>query len=234
MSNVLLSYREYRDSYGLVHPSPNTISHNGIRFTSEALVALKNQGELDSDTKNSFYLAIRACEIEPGLFRRHPTSHLLEQEGPDDYYALGLIAYILDAQFIAQRVVNYGTRNKWNFNNVNPGKLTPSSFLGRQQQLVAHLYFASGLKPPLISKIWWLFVVCAALFNKKENQDGWILTWMLVKVSADVKCRLVQRARKSWIKKFKKVWPYGVGSVLGSYFNNPNHPSAKFLVGEYG
>jgi len=231
---ILLEFKNYMDSYGLVHPEPNTISHNGIRFTVEYAAACARLGLLSTDVKNQIFLSIQACEKLPGLYQRHPIEHQRSQEGPDDYVAIGLLAKLLGASFIAERLINYGKQNGFVFNNIHPGKFTLSSWLGRQPQLIAHWYFAAGKKAPLFHRMVWVATILMASRAKREDQDAWILSWMLVKASVDSSSFTVNVARRAWIKSFKKAWPGGVGEVLGDYFNNKDHPSAKYLIGEFG
>ncbi len=127
----------YFDQYGLVTPSQNSpySSDNGLLYSSQAYILLKRHGEMKPEIESWFKRVVKSCEIEPGLFQRLPLKHgKTRQQGPDDY--IGLCAA---SQEIAERVWTYGKKHGFSYNNVEPGKWTLRSFIGRQPPFLAHV-----------------------------------------------------------------------------------------------
>ena len=237
-------YKHYTDKYGLIQPSTRDgageTSHNGLRFTAEALVAFNNHGKLSREYKYAFLKAIFSCQSMAGLYNRYPGANQL-QESVDDLCGVGLSSFILRRNYLAREILHYGRRNFGFFNNENPGsifrlnswKINWSAFLWRQVQVFCHLRWAAEENPNCFQKLWWIIVILMGTKRQKDDQDGWVLSWMLVKV-AKKRGPIVERVRKYWIKKFKKIHPNGIGPVLGDYFGNDKHPNAVYLVGEFG
>lgn len=125
------------------------------------------------------------------------------------------------------RILNLGRGIRYVYNNVDPGKFTLSSWLGRQPALIAHLKIAAGITPTLLERLVW----CAGLWvaPSKDNHDAWILSWCRVR-SWRKRGILEKLSVWMWERKFKKIWG-NPGDLLAAYFNNPNHPNAVYLKG---
>lgn len=230
--DVIEAYRSRIDEHGLVQPDGGT-SHNGIRFTAEYVVALvRCDDQIPKEEAKRILTAIKSCQAEPGLYHRFPGAFTL-QEGPDDYVGLGLISYYLNTN-IADEILAYGKKTlpRYNFNNINPGKFNKSAWLGRQGQLICHLYYGSTQDPPWYLRLWHRLAVLKSAFGEKDDQDNWVLTWMLVKIMPDG--YLNNLVKMIWINRFKKHHPKGIGQVLCDYFNQTTHPHSTYLDGEFG
>jgi hypothetical protein len=126
------------------------------------------------------------------------------------------------------RVLSLGSPVRWVWNNNDPRGFSEASWLGRQQNLVCHLQVAAGENPPLWRKFWWCLTILSSMFSDPTDQDSWILSWLCVRTMGD-RFWLCKWVGKLWTWKFKKAWPHGAGQLLGSYFNNEQHPLAVWL-----
>lgn len=252
----------YKDSFGLVHPSPpstNGISQNGPRFTGEYLQCEENHGEIDSTIIAQLRMALLACQEPLGNLRRHPNS--LEQQSVDDTMAALYWAPKVGSPFaedwllfgrkyapkecaepkldnwwgrIVWRLLKTTKLHRYTYNTEDPTKWTLAAWIGRQQQIVAHAQIMAGERVPFLRKLWWTVVVgILAVKKAKHDQDAWVLTWYLVKAARQHPSLMIQWARRKWISKFKTTWPEGLGEVLADYMG-PTHPSTKWLRGEFG
>lgn len=227
-------YRPYIDRFGLVQPEPDTTSDNGIRFTTEALIAMSLQYEATHEEyipilMNNLIQAIIACQVKPGLLTRSPVHH--NQEGPDDYYAAACIGALFHRP-LAQSIYDYGMANSWCFNNVSPNEWNPHAWLGRQPALVVHIKNCSGRELNLIEQ-------CAIsagilLSARSSDQDGKILMWFCIKAIKGKYC-LVDKAIKYWDRKLREKYQGGIGDCLGAYYSPKHweHPNSKYLMNEF-
>lgn len=223
-SSIIEDFQEFTSpTTGLIAPMPHGGSGNGVLYTAIAVLLLKaNQCVSASESANkskiinSYVDSIYKCFIEPGLLSRGAGSY--DQEGPDDYIG----ACTLPTFAVA--ILKYGKSHWFNYNNVNPGKITKSSFMLRQPQLIAHMYYGAYRRPNIFLRLYWsLAVIYAALTTNKTDQDGWMLTWLLV--------------YNNYNSLAAKIWRYRVNKVFGNqglknlnYLNNGDHPITKWWV----
>lgn len=236
---IFNDFKKYKDHYGLVQPKPNHTSGNGLRYTGDFVAALFVNKKIIWTSKEmveereAILKAVKACAREPGLYMRTP-KRFNHQQGPDDYVGLGTISCFLYPR-IAQEILHYGRNQKqpkYNYNTVTPGKLTGSSWLGRQQQLIAHWQFAAGEMPNPLRWTWWYIAIIIATFSKRKNQDGWVLAWHLVLVG-EHRSRFNRWIAKWFRFRLKQTFPKGIGQCLGEYFGDFSHPLAKYLLNQF-
>jgi len=236
-------FEPYRDKFGLIHPGLtgptklDGISHNGLRFLSEYVICLINHDQMTKSEETKIMNSVLLCESTHGLFRRHPYTHYDSQIGIDDYIGLLTLSYYV-FPIVAMRVIDYGDKNFWVFNSVNPGQWDPSAWLGRFPALRAHAYFCAKRRPPLLWRLAWCGAVLWAMKAKRDDQDAWMLSYHLVQVVGD-NSWMCTRIAVLWKWRFRNVHPHGAGGVLKSYFNKEAtgeapHPSERFLLGDYG
>lgn len=180
------------DGNGLVTPNVYTGeykrgSDNGVMFTSEYYIHLKDNKELDELDLSNYEAVIKSCSVEPGLIARAPGD---KQGGPppDDLYAIAAASKTLGMPSIAKSIVDYGERNNWVFNADRPGNphwgdgRDFEAWLGRQPSLVCALKAAAGSPLP-----GWLKLVTAAIIAtscagvKKDDSDARRLAFHLVR-----------------------------------------------------
>lgn len=215
---------QYQDADGFVTPRIGVGSNNGILYTSEYYVLLVKLGLARHDDLYAFEQTMRKCQIEPGLFKRHPGAS--DQEGPDDYIGLTTAAYLLGSD-IAKEVLDYGKRHAFLYNNEMPGSVEHtddrpnySAMFGRSPSLIAHLYFAAGETPSFPLRLCWAVSVAYSAFRPSSDQDSHILSSLLVSAMGDKSglCAHAARLRPSESK---------MRQIVGDYFSDPHHPLAR-------
>lgn len=242
--NFHIDYNEFRNVYGMIEDNDEgKLGHNPLRFNTTYVYAARKWFKLSPDQIFRQQMDYRNHFIVPGLLMRSP-AHLDLQEGPDDYVAAGFYADMIDRVY-AKEILKYGRSQKWLglipkylYNNVNPGVFTGSAWIGRQQQVIAHLQWAAGETPPMWRRLWWASVILlSAYVAERDDQDGKVLSWMLIKVAYHKGGWLERFVSDRWVKIFRLQYPGGIGQVLKDYFNRGGkvpHPHEKYLWGEYG
>lgn len=227
-SSIIEDFQEFTcPSTGLIAPTPHGDSGNGVLYSAIAIIILRDRSTcLTTEARhvvralrNSYAKAIMTCFRSDaiGVLCRNP-GNTGYQEGPDDY--VGASSLLCAAYFI----LRYGKSHWFNYNNVNLDKITKSSWLLRQPQLIAHMYYGAEKKPNLFLRLYWhLAILYSALTTKKTDQDGWMLTWLLIRTHPDT---WVERV---WRKKVKKLFgDQGLKNL--NYLNNGNHPITKWWI----
>jgi hypothetical protein len=218
----------WRDKWGLTTANRELKpSANGLRFTAESLYICKKY-DLPK-TVMTLIDSMKSCQKTPGLYMRTPDNYF-GQEGPDDYHGVALASFLYDPS-MAREVLAYGqnTFPTYYYKNSDKAKLL-SPWLGRMPQLIAALKWAAGYEPTEFEKLYWMGVITASAFDKQ--QDSKMLSWALCKI-AEGREKRIDRVIAFWRNKFRRHYPYGAGQVMGKYFGNPNHPSAKYLIGDH-
>ena len=209
--DIIQDFLQYEDKHGLIQPRVGHGSFNGLLYTGIAVVLLKRHGYADVALK--YIYAMMKCQTSEhaGLYHRTPEG-AGGQEGPDDY--IGICAA---SQELALYVCRYGRRTWWTFNNITQGKFTLKSWLGRQPQLVAHMMYGAGLRPGIFRRFWWAVVIAYSAFAKKENQDAWMLAWLLITTFEKVESpsRLGRLAVRYWDWKMRRNFgPEGLKNLV--------------------
>jgi len=260
--SIIEDYKPYIDINGFVQPDSQTngpqISQNGVRFTSEYVIALALERKLNEE-KERLKKVFKSVEQKPGLLMRTPENSGGYQSIDDTIGAI-TVSYLLGTDY-ASNFLKYGrekfpTENdetdtnkervkmgrtifsilksfgpvRWVYNNINPQKFHISSYLGRFPQLIAHAMFAAGEPVPIWRQIWWSGSIIYSAFSK--STDAKALAWQLVLVGRNksILCDLVSCF---WSYMLKKHYPNGIGGVLKKYWSR-NHPSNYWLRFEYG
>lgn len=213
-------YTNYIDRYGLVQPEPNTISDNGIRFTSEAILAGYPEPE-------KLMKAIKSCEVKWGIFQRSPGN--TRQEGWDDYIGTLSSSITMKDPWIARRILLRGVFNLgFFFTNGFSFKELGSAFLWRSPSLFAfNVFAATGILFPLIPIFKWSLSLSA----ESEDQDSKVLAWLMVR-HLKGHYRTLDDSITNWQKKLDEQYPDGIGGVLGRYYSPEGyrHPNSKYLM----
>jgi hypothetical protein len=208
------------------------VGGNGLRYTAEYYLTLRARGELYDQDEMRFEDTVEACFVpgHQGLLQRHPVFWRGHQEGPDDYVAVCHASQKL-SPFIARTILEYGRRHHWVFNNARHGRFSLKAWLGRQGQLVAHMYFCAGEDPPWYLKAWWAAAVLWSCRAPKTDQDAWVLSWHLVNAAAG-RARLCDWAGRRWYRALRGSQPATLSGILRSYFA-PGHPLAAYFSDTY-
>lgn len=232
---------------GLVcdHKNPTAASGNSILKTAQKEMirasGYLNQsigGKIES-SRSAFKVVLDNCAIRPGLYRR-PIPFDMDQEGRDDYIGLGsLIACSVQPEF-AEDILRYGESHyyqwgpfhlKYSYSVFDMHFTTKASaWLGRHVEMITTLWWiahASGSRrsPSLWRRIWWS--LSTAYAGSKNDQDGWILADMMIRVCGD-RGWLERWASRTYYDRRDKIVPQGIRALLGAYLGDPDHPIAKY------
>jgi hypothetical protein len=253
----------YRDRFGFPvdRRGQTEPSGNCLMFLGEEMIIRRDLGrhEAIEDVVRLAELA-GLCEIQPGNYRRTPAGcgFSYDQEGWDDYVGLTAAATVMiDHEPVVclrlfamiSAIVLFGEKHffRWGpfrFRNAwptPPGLVAPDetkdarAWFGRYPQFMAHLRWCSGGKPNLFQRLVWCWSVAFAGFFDRDGQDPWRLTYLLVRArrsrpGAWLPERLAERI---WRFRFLKRWPGGIGEVRAAYFQDVNHPLAKYAGMEF-
>jgi hypothetical protein len=110
-----------------------------------------------------------------------------------------------------------------------PGfRINFSAWLGRLPQFVAHVYWASNKKPPLLHRIAQAIVI----WNNSKLKDGghpdtWMLTWLMVR-TMDNRCWMGRWAAKKFYANMHRI--FGPEGLKKLFYIGGKHPINKYWV----
>lgn len=196
---------------------------NGIRERCVLEMLSHKKRESKQEHMMDFMQTIRSCEVEinkvpiRGLYNRGPRK-LGDKAAHDDRRCLSAVSSVLNLPF-AREIYDYGKRNFWSFNNLNPNHFSlrdcdirfagvvPSYRLNASKDFLPleDVSICSGLLLSALSKkpgqkiIWWLQVEAFTVRGLFESQVGY--WWQCLESQ------------------------YGsMGEVFAAYYENPKHP----------
>jgi hypothetical protein len=211
---------QYTDNNKLIKPNvAYTDSGNGLLYASID-VLLRNIYNIEQ-SEVQYTLAVTDCMKEPGLLMRTPqNSYGYEQF--DDY--MGTIAAFttLNNTTIPQNIYIYAVTHLFNLNNIDPGKFTIKSFLGRYPHLWV-LTFASAFR--FFKYLLFPILITIPYFFTPNINDtsGTQLQWVFVKAVEN----LYNIKLTHWENKFVNVYGSNPLNVLFTKYYGPDHPFAK-------
>lgn len=241
---IIESFKPYKDKFGLISPDGNP-SGNGLVYTAAYLQTLKDHNEIPLGELMSAYDVVMSCYERTGLLKRNPEHR--DQEGPDDYIAIGLLSVLVGGVggVIAKSVLAYGRANiqhigpikfRYVYNNECPGTFMTrdmgtnwSAWMGRFPALICHLEFAAGEQPNLFNRLAWIAAVMKACTASAKNQDSWTQTKMMCDVARG-QGPVIDKVIKYFEYKLSQTFVCGIGQCWGQYFQNPEHPLAKWNI----
>lgn len=232
----------YTDSDGLLTSQPNPTpasSGNGLLYTSYEYITYLQWGVLTDDDKAKFVQTVQGCRSNGinGLYNRAPEK-IGDQEGPDDYYGLASAGSVnaLNVQ-IGPDIYNYGQTTYYGlfsymYNNVTPGKFTFQAWFGRQSELVAHIQMAAGKTPEYWRQLYWCASIAVASVSNPSDANHVVLDW--------AQCNnilpgldMLKSSALAWKQRMLKNYPNGMQQVFALYFNDANHPLAKWAKTDF-
>lgn len=228
-------FAEYTDINSLLQnkkdPSEGC-SGNGLLFTSHKMVNIYLLGLLKGCDVLDFNRAVSSCEVAKGLYDRSRNDR--SPESLDDY-----VGVVSASARLASRhrfdVLDYGKKYRWCFNNT-PDRFQVSSWLGRFPAFIAHCYFAANERPNMILIAAWAVSIATCARSNPQSQDEWLLSWHLINTyrgycaKTQTSYWVCDAAVKKWKNRFAEAWPGGMKAVAAKYFNDPEHPLAKYFV----
>lgn len=210
------------DSNGFVPPADITqpVSDNGVLFTSQYYILLKEHGLLTPDDVSAFIHKMRFVNID-GNLKRYPSD--TGKEGPDDYIGLCSASKALGT-IDAHLIYEYGRKTFWNYNNENPDEVTLESWLGRQPGLIGYIKYCAGhLMNPLEFLAIYVGTIITA-FGKKEDTSDKLLALTMV---SQLKNNLLFKPLCSfYLWKIRRT--YGSINELVRVYFGLNHPFSKW------
>lgn len=186
-----------------------------------------------------WFLSVKKSEVKDkdgnpvyGLYNRsfYKTDEL---QAFDDYIGLLTVSLFIDNGITAREVLVHGLKNNWNgiqiwnWNNLEPYKVTFRTWFGRYLCFIPHLYYCSKIKSSFFINFKWTIGFLLSLLNKKENTTEWIHTWFYFHASVDIDSWIVQSSRKLFLKVFIKKYPNGLRDLFNLSFG-PEHPLTKY------
>lgn len=245
-------FKSYKDRFGLVNLGGDT-TQNGVLFTTEYAVQLIKSNAPVEDELYALLEAVRNCQIQPGLLKRHPETD--EYDSMDNTTAALVLSDYLDNGKLAKdirdhglyqdidgydttqdternkrfywlaKALGFGTiRNVWN--NSNPNKFCFFSWFGRSPGLMGLIDIAAiGSTTPFRS---FSLVVGQLIPTFQDTEDGWKLSYLVWQVVKDYGF-FYRLAYKYWVKRLYKCRPGGMRQVYETYYG-PNHPLTKHMV----
>lgn len=224
-------FKEYADSDGMLTPNfhpPVNSTGNGLLYTAEEMITLHELKLLTLEDQRAWDEIVKSCLVDGGMLKRNKYKNN-EQNSHDDYTGVLTACYLLDSDFFTRNIYQYGKEHWWNFNNVNPGKFTGASWLGRFPALIAHMYWCAGKTPNLFLRLYTALATIVSSSSDRKNHDNWMLTYLRILVNND-KCWINRLANKVFMKKLFQHYPDGFRQIFKEYCVNPQHPLAKHFV----
>ena len=230
--NLREAIQDYMDGNYLVQPKLNPdlgCSGNGLLYTSEYILTLKQLGQLTDIDKWKYISAIKQCEIQPGLFERNPIAFKQDQESVDDHYGLAVGSLIVDPT-IAQRILKYGRENKVSFKSILQDYSIKASY-GIVSDLAKVLAFLFGwikvkynynnINPGVGTAASWLGrqsqLICCLQYAAGEKPAFWRVIYTAVSIALSGKVGnndswilsslVVYCSKSSWLcRKAANIW----------------------------
>lgn len=197
----------YLNSWGGMDLRPGEPCDNALLFLSTYYVLRCLSGEHPSTQE--YEAAVRACEVEPGLYNRRPGDQV-STEAMDDYVGICAASVFMQVKFAAE-IFTYAKASGGNFNNVDPGKW--ALWAWRQPSDLALYAICAGRRPDLFSFAYLCIGICITAFQGEKRTSEHLLTWL--RVAAIERAGLEPWAR-SWFRLAAGIWRIGVRIRFGS------------------
>ena len=200
------------------------VHENSILFLAFAYSMISKVELLVSDDAFNFMNAMKAIEVEPGLYHRYPGCTL--REAHDNYVGISYLSSLLDQWSYAEDIVEYGEDHLWNYNDQDPGVYDIKC--QRQPGEIALYDIAAGRSPGLFTCTWLAIGLSTAstgvlawlradLIKANLHNLGWLKRKML-EIAID-------KLNKRWCNDLGKTWT----SHFCTYFGEDS-PIAKLAV----
>lgn len=204
------------------YPSTN----NGLMLTGIYFVLLKFLGSRDVvDTKAFTDRVTRHMTGHQGLWHErkgHPgrISH-------DDMMLIAAAGYFWNAE-VPKKIVHYGRKNKWSFDNTKPGVFQWNTWHWRFIGVVQHYKVAAGERLSLFDRLMWCLGIWVTVWwtngTSGSQKDLFAVATMLR--SDQNHSWLVKKTIRRYYKDVVDEW----GSVMTmlSVYHGPKHPFVEY------
>jgi hypothetical protein len=240
----------YTDRYGIIHNNKvndhrDPSSDNGQLFTAEACVIMELSHV--SYDKGKIAAGLKADQVKPGLYNRSPID-LKGINSVDNYIGLGALAGVCGFHDVARDILNYGRGGDqasgpaaallagsvgqltdelkqcrtvaYNYNNVEPGKFTFQTWMGKYPAMLVHWKLAAGDQPdPSEFGLWGAALILSA---KKGDQDGWIQSWLMILTyeMSQYHSTVADFAVGQWWTMLHSRYPGGIKQTMTDYLGS--------------
>lgn len=224
MINLIL--RKVKESYtdvdGFITIDENpSVSSTGNGFLHLAfyLSILDNINGIDYYTRFETTKTILSSKVEgiDGLFHRN--KHKTDLNSWDEYFSIVSISKILDLNF-ADKIVCFGERNDWHFDNEVIGSLRIESYHDRFFGLTSYYRFCAQRPMNLIERI--SIVISFLLSSISKKADKRIKGYIQYTVLKNSEIDIFIFASMVWIYIIEKRFS-SLGEVVSDYFGK-THP----------
>jgi hypothetical protein len=181
---------EYIEPSGAVsiHKNPsNGSTDNPILFTATALNLMHERRTRDAAMDTNVMAYLSNCEVKPGLYNRYPwdnhysSGHLVGLPlSPLDRKKNRLISHdeiiglVRSFEYLgretSKRILAYGEKHSWSYNNQEPDKWSFRSWLWRFGIFVPYLKITAGKMPTFLERVFYaVSLLLVNLDNKSKT-----------------------------------------------------------------
>ncbi len=239
-SDFLDALDEYREpKWGCISNMKNPHDHscdNALLFWATALVHLKRlsceetQGvenyQRIADEVVNFILFVRACEIEPGLYKRYPGV----PEGPTTHDCLtGVAVASLEWGLpFAKDILKYADAHSWNF---EPPTFSSRGYVARIPDFPATLRMAAERRAFLMERLLFSVGLIANSGEAREHTSGKCLIY-LKQIALFGYYRETDWVIYRWRSAMQRMYPTGLRGIYAIYFG-PEHALTRFAPDKF-
>tara|TARA_R110000868_G_scaffold66014_8_gene197029 strand:+ start:1251 stop:2024 length:774 start_codon:yes stop_codon:yes gene_type:complete len=206
-------------------------NENGILFLAYMLVQAIIAGANIAQDKINAANTVRTLERfpgQPGLYNRQPHGYNQRLDSHDNRAGIIAISILNGDTKTPKALISHWWRNKFCFNNPNPGKFSIESF--GQPGETALYYIAAGKYVPIPFMLWMLGGIFINGYKQKIDAAQARLTWLRLYcidtkgVKGIISRFLYKKVRNYWFKKTIKKY----GSISAILCFPDGHPVLEF------
>jgi hypothetical protein len=109
----------------------------------------------------------------------------------------------------------------YNYNNVEPGKFTLASWMGRYPALIIHWKLAAEIRPNSAELVIWSATLLFSAHQNKDTprQDSWLQSWLMVLTyqTSGFRSAVADAAVAEWWKLMRERFPGGIKQAMKEY-----------------
>jgi hypothetical protein len=219
-------------------------SDNALLFTATSVVHLRRLLKADAQAQGqnlleyrransvtmdavdhyvqTFSRLVRACEIQPGLYKRYPGV----PEGPtthDDLTGIAVASYLWGLPF-GEEILDYARKNKWCW--YQPFRWKEYLYLPRIPDFAATIKRCGNEQPNLVEQ--WAFKQALHwnVFEDRKETSGKCLVYLKAKACWGVSIPMDDTISR-WRDQMQLKYRYGMKDVYSIYFG-ADHPISVF------
>lgn len=223
----------YQDQNGVMLDHDKIIDGNAVLYTGAKFVLLADQKALEADDLRAYLYMIASIEKEPGLIQRYEKPD--DFEGHDNYVGSVVASPLLDNGNFARRVLSYGRKHFYSWNNLSPGTWSIRGFIVRHPGWWAMVKAAAGEWLNPFDQVSALINMSAIVFYE-NGSSGTLMSYLQYKTwvrqcswwtepLARLSCVIFKAA-------YLKRHPLGIKESYLEYFG-PDYPFSQLPDGTF-